>query len=141
MARAVTIFVLLLVIGAALAFVGWSMYDPKYNISGTITRDGKPLEWETDHGVLLVLFVPMDRVKDKNVYRAMETDAKTGHYAITNIPPGPYRVSIQQQEPDARYDRLKFKFSIKDSPIERVVTGNDEVIDIDIPKDISIKSK
>src|SRR5262245_34012048 len=108
MARALTIVLLLFVIAGALAFVGWSMYDPKYTISGTITRDGKPLEWKTDNGVLLVLFVPMDRVKDANVYRAMKTDRKTGHYAITNIPPGPYRVSIQQQDPDARYDLLGF---------------------------------
>jgi hypothetical protein len=140
MARAVTIVVLLLVIAGAAAFVAWSMYDPRCSISGTVTRDGKPLEWKTDHGVLLVLFVPLDRERDRNVYRALKTDARTGQYAIDNIPPGSYRVSIQQQDPDSRYDLLHFTLSIKDSPIIKEVTG-DEVIDINIAKDISVKRK
>ena len=42
----------------------------KHKVTGKVTRDGKPLEWKTDNGILAVTFVPLDRDKDKTVYPA-----------------------------------------------------------------------
>jgi hypothetical protein len=113
---------------------------PKYTVSGKVTRDGKELEWKSEAGVLELWFVPMDRERDPKIYRA-ECDRKTGTYTIGGIPPGSYRVSIQQMDPPPTHDLLGFSLSIKDSPIEREVTKNGEVIDIDIPRNLTNKGK
>lgn len=117
-----------------LTFPGNGCARPKYKITGTITRAGGPLEWKSDQGVLDVKFVPLDRKGDPNVYRAEATDRKTGAYTITGIPPGSYRVSIQQMDPYPTHDLLGFALSMSDSPILRDVRQHDQVIDIDIPK-------
>jgi hypothetical protein len=113
---------------------------PKYSISGKVTRDGKPLEWKGDQGVLDVKFVPLDRERDPNVYKA-ETDRAAGTYTITGIPRGSYRVSIQQMDPFPTHDLLGFALNMADSPILREVTKEGEVLDIDIPKDLPKKGK
>jgi len=140
MRRILLLIVSLLAIGGAAAFLAWYLYNPTCTISGTITRDEKPLVWKTDKGVLTVIFVPIDREQNLNVYRA-ETDRKTGTYRITGIPAGSYRVSIQQVDPDSRYDLLNFALSTKDSTIFRDVTRDGEVLDIDIPKNLAAKGK
>ena len=141
--RTFLVALLLAVIAAAVVVFGWQMYaiyGPKCDISGTITRGGKPLEWKSDSGVLSVLFVPLDRKADQNVYRAMSTDSKTGAYSIQGIPAGSYRVSIQQMDPYPTHDLLNFKFSLKDSAILRDVTRNNDVIDIDLAEYLARKA-
>jgi hypothetical protein len=124
----------------AIAFLAAGCAKPKYEISGNITRDGKPLEWKSDEGVLDVKFVPLDRDRDKNVYRA-ETDRKAGAYTIAGIPPGSYRVSIQQMDPYPTHDLLGFALSMAESTIIHDVTKEGEVIDIDLPRDLPSKGK
>lgn len=121
----------LLAIGAAGAYLFQHFYQPTYTVAGVVTRDGKPLVWKTDAGRLEVKFVPLDRQRDTNVYRAMETD-RDGAYTIRNIPAGSYRVSIQQQDPDARYDLFRFALSLDKSPILRDVLTDDDALNIDI---------
>lgn len=112
----------------------------KHQVTGKITRDGKPLEWRTENGVLAVTFVPLDRDKDKNVYPA-ETDRSKGTFAIAAVPPGEYRVFIQQQDPDPSVDMLGFVYSFESSPITREVTARTTEFDIDLPKDLPPKAK
>lgn len=119
-------------IGAAAAFLTWFLYQPTYAVAGTITRNGQPLTWKTEGGVLDVKFVPLDRQRDMNVYRALQTDRKAGTYRIQGIPPGSYRVSIQQQDPDSRFDLLNFEFSPGKSPILRDVVSDNDAMDIDL---------
>jgi hypothetical protein len=134
------LFSLLAIAGAA-AFVGWYLYQPTYTISGTVTRDGKPLVWKTENGRLDVKFVPLDRERDRNVYRALQTDAKSGTYKIEGIPPGSYRVSIQQQDPDSRYDLLNFALGTDKSPILRDVSKDDDAFDIDFTSEMLNKGR
>jgi hypothetical protein len=124
----------------AIAFLPAGCAKPQYQISGNITRDGKPLEWKSDEGVLDVKFVPLDRDRDKNVYRA-ETDRQAGAYTIAGIPPGSYRVSIQQMDPFPTHDLLGFALSMAESTIIQDVTKEGEVIDIDLPRDLPKKGK
>jgi hypothetical protein len=124
----------------AIACLPTGCANPKYKISGSITRDGKPLEWKSDEGVLDVKFVPLDRDRDKNVYRA-ETDRNTGAYTIAGIPSGSYRVSIQQMDPYPTHDLLGFALSMAESTIIHDVTKEGEVIDIDLPRDLPRKGK
>ena len=56
----------------------------KSDISGTVTRDGKPLHWDSEGGHLIVIFFPEDRAANKDVYSAT-TDRATGTYRIPKI--------------------------------------------------------
>jgi hypothetical protein len=123
---------------AGLLILGAGCAKPKYEVTGKITRDGKPLEWQTEEGVLLVTFVPMDRQSDRNLYRA-ETDRKTGKYTIAGVPRGSYRVFIQHLDPPPAKDMLELIYGINDSPITKEVTGQDTHFDIDLPKDLPKK--
>jgi hypothetical protein len=127
-------------VGLTAAYFMYGRAKPKYAISGTVTRDGKALEWKADNRKLDVKFVPLDRVADDNVYSA-ETDTDAGTYTIAAIPPGSYRVSIQQMDPFPTHDLLNFALSMSGSTIRRDVTKNGEVIDIDIPKVLPRKGK
>jgi len=123
--------VLLLLVSLTAAYFVFGRAKPKYTISGTVTRDGKPLQWKGDEGVLDVKFVPLDREADTNVYAA-QTARADGSYTIVAIPPGSYRVSIQQMDPFPTHDLLNFALSMSGSPILRDVTKDGEVIPIDI---------
>jgi hypothetical protein len=129
--------VLTLVICLAVAVLAAGCDKPKYNISGKVTRDGKPLEWKGDNIKLDVKFVPLDRDRDKKVYSAQETDGKAGTYSISGIPPGTYLVSIQQMDPFPTHDLLNFTLDMAKSPLRATVTKDGEVIDLDIPKDLA----
>src|SRR4051812_31885702 len=78
-------------------------------ISGTITRDGKPLVSKSEEGHLLVIFLPEDRKANRDVYRA-ETDRETGTFTIVGIRSGRYRVAIQQFD-EKHNDALEHKYN------------------------------
>jgi hypothetical protein len=93
-----------------------------YRITGTITRDGKPLVWKTDKHELRVWFVPLDRVRHQQFYKCT-CDAETGKYIHEGIPAGKYRVAIQQIDPYPKNDLLNYVYSFKDSPLTYTVQG------------------
>src|SRR5262245_6225971 len=106
--RTLLIYALLasLVVGAGVFIVTQSgMLNRRVNISGTITRDNKPLEWQSDRGTLLVVFLPKVRDNTTEVFRA-NSDRATGRFEIKNIPMGTYIVCIQQHDPDGAHDLL-----------------------------------
>ncbi len=127
---------LLLTVAGAFAAAGVASYyhwlPRTYRITGTITRGGQALEWQGENIMLQIIYVPLDRKRDPNLYRC-EGDPKTGAYVLEGIPAGSYRVSIQQMDPYPTHDLLNFAYSLKYSDIERAVKGNDK-IDIDLPE-------
>jgi hypothetical protein len=127
--------VLLFVVAVAVV-VGLVVAGPseRTNITGTITRDGKPLVWDSEGGHLLVLFVPEDRKPDQDPYRA-ETDRAAGTYRIPSIPAGRYLVAVQQFD-DRHRDALQTKFDAYRTPLRFEVVADGQVIDIDLPKDL-----
>lgn len=109
----------------------------KCAVSGTVTRDGKPLEWSDEEGHLLVIFFPVNRKSNPDVYRA-ETDPKTGSFKIDEIRTGKYRVAIQQF--DARHnDALEHAFNPGTTTLRYEVTEDGQVIDIDLPAELPRK--
>ncbi len=106
----------------------------KSDISGTITRDGKPLCWESEGGHLIVIFFPEDRAANKEVYSAT-TDRATGAYRIPKIRAGKYTVAIQQFDERHR-DALDSKYDPVKTPLRYEVRESGQVIDIDLPKDL-----
>src|SRR5262245_56825495 len=103
------------------------------NVSGTITRDGKPLEWGTENGFLLVIFVPENRRSDGEVYRAEAQ--MDGTYKLNEIRSGRYKVAIQQFD-EKFNDALNHKYDPGKSPLRYEVTDDGQVIDIDLPKEL-----
>src|SRR5262249_39800772 len=95
----------------------------------------------SDKCELEVTFVPLDRERDKNTYRA-QTDRTAGTYTIDAIPAGSYRVSIQQMDPAPVYDLLGNGYGMDNSPIlHEVAKKAKQVIDIDLPKDLPKHAK
>ncbi len=112
--------------------------DRKIAISGTVTRGGEKLTWP-DGGLLLVIFFPEDRVRNPDVYSA-ETNIATSAYAIASIPPGRYKVAVQQFDTkftdtmNAAYDPSKTTLMIDVPP-------DGGTLDIEIPAPEEAKPK
>jgi len=113
----------------------------KHRVTGRVQREGKPLVWKSDESDLIVIFVPLDRDRDKELYRALETDRKAGTFSIAAVPAGSYRVSIQQQDPRPTHDLLGFAYSIESSPIVYEVSASQTHFDIDLPRELPKKTK
>jgi hypothetical protein len=117
------------VAAAALAALG-GCAAKKVAISGTVTHNGAKLAWP-DGGYLVVIYIPDDRIKDPNVYRS-ETDTAASTYRIAALPPGKYKVAVQQFNPK-HFDALNGVYDPGHTTIEKEVTADGQVIDIDIP--------
>ena len=106
----------------------------KTNITGTVTRDGKPLVWPTKEGRLHVIFAPVERKVTDNPFKA-ETDTAAGTYRIEALPPGKYMVGIYMFD-EKHMDALQNKYDPNHTPLRVEVTADNQVIDIDLPKDL-----
>jgi hypothetical protein len=104
------------------------------NITGTITRDGKPLVWASEGGHLVVIFMPEDRRPGQDGIRA-ETDRDTGTYRIAQIPPGAYLVALHQFD-EKHTDGFRNKLDPAKTTIRVEVVEDNQVIDVDVPKDL-----
>ncbi len=107
----------------------------KYSISGTVLHGGERMTWPKG-GTLLVIFLPDDASR-KERYAAHETDTETSKYKITSIPPGRYKVAVQQFFPDAKTsfnDALGGKYDPGHTDLVLEVTQDGQVLDIEVPK-------
>src|ERR1051326_6615121 len=102
--RTILVYLLLLsvvIAGIAFAVTRFNLLVPKsVNVSGTITRDGKPLEWkssELEKRQFVVNFLPEPRDIDSLTYIGL-ADAATGKYEVHGIPPGRYKVQIADRK-------------------------------------------
>src|SRR5437868_3311382 len=124
--RTLLVYVLLAsaIIAAALLIVTQSgLIERRVSISGTITRDGKPLEWRSDAGTLSVVFLPKQRDNTTEVFRA-NSDRATGRFEIKDIPTGTYIVTVQQLDPDGAHDLLGMVYDPSSTDIEREVKSD-----------------
>jgi hypothetical protein len=109
-------------------------FATRTDVHGTITRDGKPLEWPFEGGHLLVVFVPADRDPEKEPVRA-DTDRDAGTFRIPEIKAGKYLVAVHMFN-DRHLDALRNKFDPNRSTIEVEVTADGQVIDVDLPREL-----
>jgi hypothetical protein len=135
--------IIISVIGVLCAVVGgvavYAWTQRTYLVTGTVTRDGKPLQWKSDNHELRVFFVSTDRERYPDVYKCIG-DAKTGDYVIENVPPGEYLVSVQQTDPYPTHDLLNFAYDLKDSPL-RCRVPEQLPYNIDLPKKIANRGR
>jgi hypothetical protein len=106
-------------------------------ISGTVTHGGEKMTWpEGGGGSLLVIFMPADPA-DTARYSARETDLATSSYKIAAIPPGRYKVAVQQFYPSAKTnfnDTLDGRYDPGHTDLTAEVTHDGQVVNIDVPK-------
>jgi hypothetical protein len=131
-----TLLATIVVAVALFAAIQFGLLGPReVNISGFVTRDGKPLEWHSDAGKLSIVFLPKKRDTTTPAYRA-ESDRATGRFEVKNIPTGTYIVTVQQLDPDGAHDLLGMVYDPASTDIEREVTKDGEEFKIDIPKNL-----
>lgn len=100
---------------------------------GKVTNEGKPLT-VSDKGLFVMSFI-----LDGNSGKAYEVDTKRdGTFTVPGpdghgIPPGKYRISVEQFDPYPTTDLLMGKFKGPKSPIVRDVSGSGS-LDIDLSK-------
>jgi hypothetical protein len=138
----VLVSILLLVLVLCGAVLAWPHLKPgpqEVSIHGTVTRDGKPLEWKGDERRLLVIFFPQDRLKNTEIYPAV-CDADNGTFSITKIPTGKYTVAVQQNAGPLK-DLLNLAFDPAHTTITRDVKEDGQDIRIDLPKDLPKASR
>jgi hypothetical protein len=133
--RALLVGAVVLLAGLGVAYATGLVGGRTCAVSGTITRDGKPLVWPTEMGDFVVLFVPEPRKENQIPYLA-ETDRATSSYRVAALPPGRYRVAIHQFVTENHRDALQNKYDPLKTPLEKEVTEDGQVIDIDLPKDL-----
>lgn len=101
------------------------------NITGTVTRSGKPLVATGEGERLHVIFVPEVRRADELPTRA-ECDAASGTFRIGEIRRGKYRLAVHLFD-ERHMDALGNKFDPGNSPIRGDVATSNQVIDIHLP--------
>ena len=130
--RNVVLLVSAALVAVAVVALASTWTPSTYQVTGVITRDGKPLKWKSDKHVLQIIFVPKKCTRQSGIYRC-EGDPKTGEYVLPEIPAGTYRVSIQQLDPYPTHDLLQQAYWLRNSPLFYDVSGDCE-INIDLPK-------
>ena len=120
------IVALLLLIGSGCA--------RKVNVSGTVTRDGQALEWESENSELMVTFAVADSPHVADVYKA--TAERSGNFSFSGIPTGTYLVAVRQNDPIPTGDLLNNSYDLSNSPLRAEVKEDGQSIAIELPKEL-----
>ncbi len=111
---------------AILLLTGCEHSDPV--IKGKVTNDGQALQ-VSDQGDIQIEFIQEEAgsLTGQAFMASLEPD---GSYELT-VPPGDYRVAVQQLDPYPNVDKLKGKFDQQKTPIKKKLQG-DETLDIEL---------
>src|SRR5438105_243696 len=134
--RLILVYLLLvsLILAGGAFFLVHALPEKMVAVHGTVTRDGKPLEWEGDEPRLLVWFFPIDRTKNTSIYLADSVWDK-GTFTIAKIPTGTYTIAIQQNAGTKR-DLLNLAYDPAHSTLQYKVTHDGQEFHIDLPKNL-----
>lgn len=136
--RSILIYLTLAVLvaaGAVLAITEFNLLGAKIvSVSGTVTRDTKPLVWNTEENrELTVIFIPEAKRDNSTPLYPAVTDAKTGRFNIPELPTGTYSVAVQQLNP-GYHDLLGMVYDPGSTTIKVEVKEDGQEIPIDLPK-------
>jgi|GEM_PF-2060809 len=129
-----------LLVAALLAFIinayggQIPLFQRNCQVTGTVTRGGKLLEWKSDAPELWIRFAAEDPKKDDNVYRA-EVDTAKGTYVVPKLPAGKYVVAVQLLDPPPFDDLLSFSYDLPVTPL-RCEVNSDRTFDVDLPVEL-----
>ena len=116
---------------AVLLFASGCGEPPTVTVTGTVARNGQPLALGPT-GVVQITLVP--NVPQGTPYTTYvgRPDA-AGKFEILDVPPGRYRVAVEQLDPTPQVDKLNGAFSTSSSKIIRQIEGK-EPLTIDLAK-------
>jgi len=103
-------------------------------VKGTVVRGGQPIAISKT-GILQVTLQP--DVPEGQPYSSKlgECDRATGQFVIPDVPPGKYKVGIEQFDPNPQTDKLAGKMRPDNSKIVREIDGKTPLtIDLDKPE-------
>jgi hypothetical protein len=117
---------------AALAnFHGCESKPRTVTVTGSVTRGGQPLP-VSKTGYVQIMLLP-DVGADEHYTTRVGRCEKDGTFAIPEVPPGKYRIGIEQFDPNPQIDKLNGAFRAGDSKVIREIDGKTP-IDIDLAK-------
>src|SRR5689334_2392584 len=106
----------------AITFTGCGKGGKAVTVTGTVLRSGQPLALSPT-GIVEVTLEP-DLPPDKAFSpRLGECDKTTGKFEIREVPPGKYKVGVQQLDPNPTIDKLNGAFAARAGKFLREVDG------------------
>jgi hypothetical protein len=100
-------------------------------VTGSVVRAGQPLA-VSKTGYVQVMLLP-DVGADEHYTTRVGRCEKDGTFTIPEVPPGKYRIGIEQFDPNPQTDKLNGAFRAGDSKIIREIDGK-APINIDLAK-------
>jgi len=94
---------------------------PNVTVTGTILKGGQPIQ-VSPTGVLQVTLRPDVGEDEEYTSKIGECD-RAGSFRITDVPPGKYKVGIEQFDPTPQIDKLNGAFHPGSSKIKRDIDG------------------
>jgi hypothetical protein len=94
---------------------------PNITVTGTVLKDGKPLVVGPT-GVLQVTLMP-DVGPDEDYTSIRGECDREGHFTIQDVPPGKYKVGVEQFDPTPQVDKLNGAFHPGLGKFKREIDG------------------
>jgi hypothetical protein len=102
---------------------------PNVTVTGTVLQGGKPLALSPT-GVVQITLVP-DVPPGADYTSYMGRCDEAGKFEVVDVPPGRYKVCIEQLDPTPQDDKLQGAYSMHNTKIIREIDGKTP-IDIDL---------
>jgi hypothetical protein len=99
-------------------------------VTGTVLNNSQPIQVSQTGSVLVTLVPDVPEGSPYTTYPG-RLDA-TGKFEILEVPPGKYKVAVEQNDPLPGDDKLKGKFSAKNTTIRREVIDEKTPLTIDL---------
>jgi hypothetical protein len=90
-------------------------------VTGSVKRKGQPLP-VSNTGYVQIMLLP-DVGADEHYTTRVGRCEKDGTFQIPEVPPGKYRIGVEQFDPNPQIDKLNGAFRAGDSKIIREIDG------------------
>jgi hypothetical protein len=90
-------------------------------VTGKVTSGGQPVQLSPTGALQVTLFPAVEPPEGITTYPA-HCDP-TGAFVVENVPPGSYKVIVEQLDPTPQVDKLGGAFSMNNTKITREVDG------------------
>jgi hypothetical protein len=104
---------------------------PNVTVTGTVLKGGQPIQVGPT-GVLQVTLLPDVGPEEEYTSRIGECD-RSGNFQIVDVPPGKYKIGVEQFDPTPQTDKLNGAFVAGHGKIKRDLDGK-APLNIDLAK-------
>ncbi len=117
----------------SLLAVGGGCAPQLVTVTGTVVKGGQPIALSATGALQVTLIpdVPPDAAYTTYVGRC---DPATGRFEVLEVPPGRYKIAIEQWDPNPMTDKLRGAFNAGNTKFVQEIDGKSAVaIDLDQP--------